>query len=120
MSWLQFISSLAALIAWPAAAVLIVLLFRKVVVRLLPQLKTIKYGNVEATFGEALQEAEEDIAKLPTPTSTNAGELVVEQDFEKFSNNSAIFVAWLEVEAALFHLVNARLSGNMFAFRRFP
>jgi hypothetical protein len=65
---------------------------------MLRRLRRLKYGEAEVEFGEKLEEVEEDIAELPVPSSLPAA---VERDeselLESYSNNSAVFVAWPEV-----------------------
>ena len=69
MDWLQFLASIIGSLAWPLALVVIVLILRRQLVDILRRLKRLKYGEAEAEFGEKLEEVEEDIAELPTPTS---------------------------------------------------
>lgn len=108
MDWLQFSASIVGSIAWPLAAIIIVALFRKVLVALLSKLTKLKYGDIEATFGEALEQAEREGAALPEPAQGEQLPPALD-DLAKYSNNSAIFIAWLEVEAAL--LDRARSAG---------
>lgn len=120
MNWLQFFASIVGSTAWPAAVVICVLLLRHAIVQVLRRLTRLKYGDVEAEFGEKLEEVEEDIAELPSPSVTPAtAELVPSQlkDLERFSNNSAVFVSWLEVESAVLNLARSAnlLQPNMSA-----
>ena len=124
MSWLQFFASVIGALAWPTAVVLSVLLLRRELVQLLRRLKRLKYGDAEAEFGEKLEEVEEDIAELPTPASaslwqTDESFRLHFKDFNRFSNNSAVFVSWLEVESAILNLARAAnlLETNMPASR---
>ena len=67
MDWLQFISSIVQSIvslAWPAAFVAAVWLFRSKLTELLPQLHA-KYKDVEVSF--KLDRAEKEAALLPPP-----------------------------------------------------
>lgn len=122
MDWLQFIASIIGSLAWPAAMVLVVLLLRRAILRILPRLRRLKYGDVEAEFGEKLEEAEEEIAELPAPTSLPKKlDHAVQrpEDVGDFSNNSAVFVAWLSVESAILNLARTAnaLAPNMPALR---
>ncbi|MBE1867326.1 hypothetical protein ACMX8W_14220 [Bacillus subtilis] len=63
MSWLEFISSIVKSIAWPIIVLIAVLALRKPVSQLILKLaqlklKTIKYGEMEATFEDSLEDAE--------------------------------------------------------------
>lgn len=122
MDWLQFFASIIGSLAWPAATVLVVLLLRRAILRVLPRLRRLKYGDVEAEFGEKLEEAEEEIAELPAPTSLPKAVEQTEQRLQEvgdFSNNSAVFIAWLTVESAILNLARTAnaLAPNMPASR---
>lgn len=113
MDWLQFIASVVGSLAWPSSMVLIVLLLRRAILRILPRLKRLKYGEAEFEFEEKLEEAEEEIAELPTPNSLSQTVQRTEQQFRAagdFSNNSAVFIAWLTVESAV---LNVARRGNL-------
>jgi hypothetical protein len=67
MDWLQFISSIVqslVSLAWPAAFVIAVWLFREKLTELLLQLRA-KYKDVEISF--KLEQAEREAAQLPPP-----------------------------------------------------
>jgi uncharacterized protein YutE (UPF0331/DUF86 family) len=122
MDWLQFIASIIGSLAWPAAMVLVVLLLRRAIFRVLPRLRQLKYGDAEAEFGEKLEQVEEEIDELPAPTSLpKKVEQTVQRldDIGDFSNNSAVFVAWLSIESAILNLARAAnaLAPNMPALR---
>ncbi len=79
---------------------------------MLQRLRRLKYGDAEAEFGEVLEEVEEEIEELPVPKSTpHEGEFGQRylKELDRFSNNSAIFIAWLEVEFAILNLAIAAL-----------
>jgi hypothetical protein len=110
MDWLQFLASVIGSLAWPAAIVLIVLLLRRELVQILRRLRRLKYSDAEAEFGEKLEEVEEDIAELPVPPKLPPKKEFRDQyidDLDRFSNNSAVFVSWLEVESAILNLARA-------------
>jgi len=123
VNWLQFFASVVGSIAWPTAAVAITLLLRKSIVSLLPNLRRVKYKGLEAEFGIALQEVEKEVAQLPEPIALPSASQETEQEvqasYEQFSNNSAIFVAWLSVESAILNLARSAgiLETNMPASR---
>lgn len=122
MDWLQFFASAIASLALPGALVISVLLLRSELIRLLRRVRRLKYGDAEAEFGEKLEEVEEDIAGLPTPAAPfHENELRRHKsaNFEKFSNNSAVFISWLEVKSAILNLARSAklLESNMPASR---
>lgn len=105
MDWLQFFASTIGSIAWPIALVIIVLVLRRELIALLSRLRRLKYGDAEAEFAEKLREAAQEIGELPAPVHrAPKQELTKPSDFEDFSNNSAVFVSWLEVESAILNL----------------
>jgi uncharacterized protein YutE (UPF0331/DUF86 family) len=122
MGWLQFLASVIGSLAWPGAIVLTVILLRRELVQILQRLRRLKYGDAEAEFGEVLEEVEEEIEELPSPKSPPPeGEFRQEylKELDRFSNNSAIFIAWLEVESAILNLARRAnlLETNMNALR---
>jgi hypothetical protein len=122
VDWLQFFASVIGSIGWPVTAVVIVLLLRKAVIGLLPNLRRLKYKEIEAEFGAILEDAEKDVAELPEPATLPQASQEIKghlQAFEPFSNNSAVFVAWLSVESAILNLARANglLGTNMPPFR---
>jgi hypothetical protein len=84
-----------------------VLLLRRELVQILRRLRRIRYGDAEAEFGEKLYKVEEEVAELPTPTSPPPQVELHRLEYkeaDRFSNNSAVFVSWLEVESAILNL----------------
>jgi hypothetical protein len=91
-------------------------LFRHPLFQLIPKLRRLSYGEAAVEFEDKLEEAEDEIAELPPPTSKRPKEFRDENelpDASEFSNNSAVFVAWLEVESAILNLArDAKLLGT--------
>ncbi len=61
MTPLEFIASLISSLAWPAASVIIVLVFKKPLLRILGDLKTFKYGKAEIQIGKSFEKLEEAV-----------------------------------------------------------
>ncbi|MBZ6490562.1 hypothetical protein [Bacillus subtilis] len=77
MSWLEFISSIIKSIAWPIIVLIAVLALRKPVSQLILKLaelklKTVKYGEFEATFEDKLEDAESNV--IPVADTENSEE----------------------------------------------
>lgn len=122
MDWLQFFASVIGSIGWPVATVVVVLLLRKAITSLLPNLRRVRYKGIEAEFGVILEKAEKDVAELPEPALLPQASQEIEryfQTFDHFSNNSAVFIAWLGVESAILNLARANgiLDTNMSPYR---
>lgn len=49
MDWLTFVAAIVKSVAWPVTLVLILLVFRRPVRELIPRLRTIRIGSVEAS-----------------------------------------------------------------------
>jgi hypothetical protein len=64
MDWLTFISKLIDSMAWPVAAVLLSLIFRKKLAELLPLLRKVKAGPLEAEFEIATKQVLASTAEL--------------------------------------------------------
>ncbi|WP_066271186.1 hypothetical protein [Hydrogenophaga palleronii] len=56
MDWLTFISKLVDSLAWPVAGVLLGLIFRKKILDLIPSLRRVKAGPLEAEFEVATKQ----------------------------------------------------------------
>jgi hypothetical protein len=72
---LTFTSELVKSLAWPAATVGIVLLLRKPMGKLLVLLKKLKYGDLEAEFGELVQQAAKEVATAENVLASNKSPL---------------------------------------------
>lgn len=65
MNTLEFIASLVNSLAWPAAVVIGVVLVRKPLLRMLPQLEELQYKDWKARFRRELDAAAETAQSLP-------------------------------------------------------
>jgi len=83
MDWMQFVSSLAGSLAWPAASVIIVLQFRKSLGRRLAALLSLTLpGGIEAKFANELSEVtppEEMPVPVPVPAQVGSAQPIGEQ-----------------------------------------
>jgi uncharacterized protein YutE (UPF0331/DUF86 family) len=105
MDWLHFFSSIVGSLAWPLAVIVCVVLLRRELAELLRRLRSLKYGGAEFEFGERLQELEEDISHIPEPAPETARNIESRfAEIDQYSNNSAVFVSWLEVESVILNL----------------
>jgi hypothetical protein len=88
MDWLQFTASVVGSIvsmAWPAAFVAAVWLFREKLTELLPQLRA-KYKDVEISF--KLDQAEKEAGQLPEPEVASEPTPEEENRFNQLANIS--------------------------------
>ncbi|MFZ1641838.1 MAG: hypothetical protein WAV07_10485 [Candidatus Contendobacter sp.] len=103
MDNLTFITKLLEHAAWPLAAFAIILFMRAEIRALLPYLRKLKAGPVEAEFERAVSEMSTKATSLPAPSVARAlsdpDDDVVRQ-LAKFHPRSAILESWREVEIA--------------------
>ncbi len=71
MDWLTFISKLVDSLAWPVAGVLLGLIFRKKILDLIPSLRRVKAGPLEAEFEVATRQVLESTADLASKQHTS-------------------------------------------------
>lgn len=96
MSWLQFWASVIGSIAWPAAFVGSIWLFRKKIIELMPRLR-LKYRDWEGSF--RLDQAEKEAAALPPPAPNDEVLHPTKEEKDKFKEIAEISprAAMLEV-----------------------
>jgi len=103
-----FISSLVGSLAWPASILMIVVLLRGPVGQLIPQLRKLKYGDLEADFGKEVEQVRQAAEKaLPKSASDKAGQSGDPEALADVAPNAAVLAAWKEVEVAAKKLVAA-------------
>jgi hypothetical protein len=106
MEWKQFIASLVASLAWPAAIAAIVLIFRSELTRILQRLAHLKYRDLELEFEKVRQQAEELHEELPREEPTSRDPVVLsleDQIWEAVERapSAAILLAWSVLESAI-------------------
>lgn len=108
MDTLTFISKLLEILAWPGTVVTLVLLLRKELRQLIPLLRKLKAGPVEAEFEReiaSIEQAAQPPALPPAPSSSSPRKLEL---FELVRNDprAGILQAWLDVEATALRVVD--------------
>ncbi|CAI6221680.1 hypothetical protein NRS6160_01180 [Bacillus subtilis] len=112
MSWLEFISSIIKSVAWPIIVLVAVLALRKPVSQLILKLaelklKSVRYGEFEATFEDKLEDAEsnvnpngEDDNSLNNDT-VSAKDTINDQSFASIAEEKpflGVILSWQELE----------------------
>jgi hypothetical protein len=103
----QFISSLVHALAWPAAVVVLAVVFRGQLVHLLEALRRLRAGPVEAEFDRVLAKVE---AEVSTETRAAGGGAVLTTELAELARQSpatAILEAYTRVETRLRELLEA-------------
>lgn len=108
MDGLQFTSSIIGSLAWPAAVVWLAYLLRSPLAKLIPRVRSLKYGDFHVDIGEQIEAAKEQVdaeneaaAAPPLPEPPLSFKSLAEAD-----PRAAILSAWLPVEGELNELVN--------------
>lgn len=110
MGWLEFIARIVEALAWPAAIVFAMWLWRSHLARLIRLVRSMRYKEFEVNFGEALGEAEEEAGESvwlsktysDTERPTKANELDKEfLDLAERYPDAAILRSWSILEGTL-------------------
>gem|GEM_PF-549371 len=103
MDALTFVSKLVEALAWPSASILLVALLRSEIRGLVPFIKRLRAGPVEAEFERELKQLRSEV-EVPLPQTTASPEAQSETDLllklAQLSPRSAILEAWQQIEAA--------------------
>ena len=107
MDTLSFVAKLVEVLAWPGALVTVVLLLRKELRQLVPLLRKIKAGPVEAEFEREIASLERAAppAALPTPPVSATPRKLELFGLVREDPRTAILQSWLDVEAAALRAV---------------
>jgi hypothetical protein len=106
-----FIANVVASLSWPITALVALLLVRKILISLLPLVRTLKYSELEVSFGReiaAVRDAADDAAINPAAENTKPP---VWEDLMRLATvrpRSAIREGWRQVESALARVAKAR------------
>lgn len=115
MTWLHFFASVISSLAWPVCIIVLAFVFRAPLLQAIKLLRTVKWKELEAQFGENLDKVEEAVSETvpvlgTTPSATVkdvAERRAIDDRFEallEISPNAAVVDAWLPIEDALIKL----------------
>lgn len=101
---MEHLVELVKAIAWPAAAIWLGYLFRTELRQLLGRVSAVKYGDVEASFGQNLDKAEKDAQGIVSPKSEVSEEELSKKELllriAEVSPRAAVVEAWTLIEMA--------------------
>lgn len=103
--WLSWSVSLIGALAWPLAALVIALVFRRPLLALLARLDELSWGDKAARFARKLDRLESEAP--PSPAEPDGPEIALSGDHGRFlkllnlSPNAAVLDSWSRVEEAL-------------------
>lgn len=104
--WLAWSASVMGALAWPLAALVIALIFRRHLLALLSRLDELSWGDKSARFARKLDSLESQAPPL-VPDAEAGPELALSGDHSRFlglldlSPNAAVLDAWSGIEDAL-------------------
>lgn len=109
MDLLTFMAAIIGHLAWPTAAVILVLILRRPLRQLIPTLRRLRYRDLELDFGEKLEALERqadqaqlpepEVTRLPAPSEREALPLAARLETLAIeAPRAAILEAWLSVE----------------------
>lgn len=107
MDALTFIAKLVEVLAWPATVFGVVLLLRRQIQQLVPLIRKVKAGPVEAEFErevEKLERTTSPAALPPTPVPASPRKLEL-FELARSDPRTAILQAWVDVEASALRAV---------------
>ena len=110
MDWLTFIAEMTKAISWPAAIVIAVLIFRDPLLKLLRELKRLKWKDVEVEFDKEVKKAKAELPEIQRVTASE--KYIGDDDYEsrllsllETSPKAAVLEAWLQVEREAYGLL---------------
>ncbi len=113
MDWLTFISSMVSALAWPMAAAVIAMIFRSQIQNLVKNLSRLKWGEVEAQFGQEVESIREEAKSFENdpdyedrPVESKLVELV------ETHPHLAVAEGWKNLERAITNLAVNRLGAE--------
>ncbi|WP_175510674.1 hypothetical protein [Pseudomonas sp. NFPP07] len=102
MDWLQFFSSVVGSLAWPAAVVALACLARAPLAKLIPRLRSVKYGELHLDIAEELERVKDQVdANSETPNALIEEPPISFRSLAQADPRAAILSAWLPVEIEL-------------------
>lgn len=112
MDILTFIAKLADSLAWPLVVVITLILLRRPLSELLPQVKKLRYKELEAEFGREVAQIDEKVSSelpekvqaAPLPESAESKLL----NLAGIAPNAAVLEAWKSIEESARSLIAQR------------
>lgn len=114
MDWLTFFATIIGHLAWPGAVLTVLLVLRHPIANLLPELRRLKYKDLEVDFGRGLEDVEKKLDEVSSaPTIAVEQSAVIEPEslpqtraelvskIAELSPSAAILESWKNVERTL-------------------
>lgn len=103
MDWKQFFAAIVGSLAWPVSAIVVVFLLKAPLAKLLPKIRSFKYGELHVDLQEQLAEVKaEVVASAPeTQPEEQPSAAPTALELAAISPRSSVLMSWLEVEKKL-------------------
>lgn len=108
MDWKQFFAALVGSLAWPTSIIVVVLLLKAPIAKLLPKIRSFKYGELHIDLEQQLAAVKAEVtANEPTPSvPIDPTPPPLALQLAEISPRSAVLMAWLEVEKKIEELAS--------------
>lgn len=114
MSWLSFIAEMTKAVAWPIAIVVAAWIFRDPLLKLLHELKRLKWRDVELEFEKEILKAKAELPNIQL-RKNDVGHVIGDMDIEskllnllEISPKAAVLEAWLNIEREVSDLLKRK------------
>lgn len=114
MDWLTFSVELIKALIWPLLVVIILIIIRKPLSELVPYLKKLKLGELEAEFEKTVRQIKDNMDQEPALKSKKTAALIPPAETERLyqlaeiAPNAAVLEAWKKLELAAKELIARR------------
>lgn len=102
MDGLTFVAEIVKSLAWPASAIILVILLRKPIVELIPFIRKLRYKELELEFSQEVKALKAETSDIPDFDKTKEKISATSKALAllPLSTRAAIMEAWVEVETA--------------------
>ena len=110
MDWLTFTSNVISALAWPAGACVVALIFRAQIRDLVGNLSRLKWGEVEAQFGDSVEQIREDVKSVEDDPDYEDRPVEAKLvDLTETHPHLAVLEGWKTLERAITNLSSKKL-----------
>lgn len=100
MDWKQFFAAIVGSLAWPTSIVVTVILLKAPIAKLLPKIRSFKYGDLHIDLEQQLAEVKAEVTASEPEAPLSEPSLIPPSALElaAISPRSAVLMEWLKVE----------------------
>ena len=106
MDYLNFIARLVDSLAWPIAVTMALLILKKPLLRLVPLIRRLKFGDIQVDFQDSMSGAEEQAAEIVADPREAPPAPQALQDIAIVAPRDAIISAWINIMDAQVRLAH--------------